>query len=468
MSQYHDPDFGNSPNGSFAFPGSTPELPFGDILDQPMIEAAFAEENVAFGHDPRTIFSPMVTLGTFVLQVLSADKSCVNAVIRVSLLMLALGRKPCSDDTSAYCRARAKLPAALIRRLTRASARELEARIPSHWKPHGRTFKLIDGTTLLLPDTEENQKAYPQPKSQTAGLGFPIIRLVLVLSLATGMIHDVAFGPYTGKGTGELALLRQLLDGFAAGEVMLADSYYCCFFLVALALARGLEVVFRQHGSRHTDFSQGQRLGKGDHVVVWKRPARPEWMDEETYAQIPATLTLREVAVKVPDPGFRTRSLVVVTSFTDPKEFSAADLGEVYRNRWLVELDIRNIKTTMQMDRLRCKTPFMVEKELWAHLLGYNFVRKIIAQSAMLNHRLPRQYSFKKALRAVGQHWQLLASADAAERSRLDWHLMRIIAGRKVGNRPGRIEPRAKKYRGNRLPFLTKPRAEARAALLDG
>jgi len=442
-------------------------LPFAEVLAAEDIARAFAEENVKFGATSRSVFTPALTLWTFLSQVLSEAKSCHAAVLRAIALLIALRREPCSEDTAAYCRARAKLPAVVIRRLACDAARNLEHAVPAHWLWRERHVKLADGTTLTLPDTEENQKAFPQLSSQEPGLGFPIIRMVVLLSLATAALLDMAYGPYEGKETGETALLRQLLAGLEPSDVLLADRYYCSYWLVALALARGVDVVFRLHQRRDYDFRRGRHLGPYDHVVSWHRPQRPDWMDKETYAALPETLTVREVQVWVNTRGFRTKRLIVVTTLTDAREITTDDIGDLYHKRWHVELDIRSIKQSLHMDHLRCQTPFMVEKELWAHFLGYNLVRKVSAQAAKTQKIHPREVSFTGTKEAVNASWSQLTHADRAERLRQGQLWLRTLGKVKVGQRPNRCEPRAVKRRPKQYEQLAKRRAEAREELLS-
>jgi hypothetical protein len=326
---------------------------------------------------------------------------------------------------------------------------------------------LVDGTTLTLPDTEANQQAYPQPASQKPGLGFPIIRLVVLLSLATAALQDLAFGPYPGKETGETALLRSLLADVPAGDVLLADRYYCSYWLVALAQAGGVDVVFRLHQLRDYDFRRGRRLGRNDHVVCWHKPQRPEWMDPATYAALPERLTVREIRFRVTTPGFRVDELVIATTLTDATRYSAEDLADLYHERWHVELDIRAIKISLKMDHLRCRTPFMVEKEIWAHFLGYNLVRKVSAQTAQARGSLPRSVSFTGTLDAVSAAWsQLTVATTAAERQRQGQAVLQVLGSKPVGHRPDRYEPRQVKRRPKQYKHLRQPRAQARAKLL--
>ena len=387
------------------------DLPFRDVLSEEEIDAAFAAENACFGEGEEDIYTPALTLWGWLAQVMHAGKarSCVAAVARIVALCVAMGRRPPSPDTGAYCRARAKLAEPVLRRLVYAVGDELESRVPPDWLWLNRHVKLGDGTTVLAPDTDANQHEWPQQRAQKPGLGFPILRMVVLLSLATAALCGLASAPYQGKETGESALLRELLDRLQCGDVFLGDCAYCSYFLLALLLARGVDVVTRQHQARRTDFRAGQRLGAEDHVVVWRRPARPTWMDEETYATIPETLTVRELKVHVAVPGFRVRQLVVVTTLTDAERYPKAEIARLFRLRWHVELDLRNIKTSLRLDDLRGKTPDMVRREVWVHWLAYNLIRKVMEPRAIKRrpkaHKLlckPRAEARAELLRSGG------------------------------------------------------------------
>ena len=319
-----------------------------------------------------------------------------------------------------------------------------------------------------MPDTAENQEAYPQNTQQKEGLGFPIARVVMLLSLATAMVTDMAVGPYAGKETGELALLRALLGQFNPGDVLLADRYYCSYFMMALLQERGIDLVARLHQRRAVDFRRACRLGKDDQVVTWFRPKRPEWMDASTYDRMPASIKVRLIRVHVGQPGFRVESFVAVSTLTDAKEYPRDEIADLYRRRWQAELDIRAIKITMGMDILRCKTPPMVRKEMWTCLLAYNLIRRTMLQSAQEAGVSPRTLSFTAALQTIGTCWLLMALGDDVWTSQLVDAALASMALHMVGNRPGRVEPRAIKRRPKEHALLTKPRAQARAELLKG
>ena len=395
-------------------------------------------------------YPPTVTLAMFLGQVLSADGSCQNAVNEAMVSRLLSGVEPGSANTGSYSDARKRLPRELVQELARSVARQMGTRTPAQWRWRGRHIKLVDGTTILMPDTAGNQGQYPQHGSQKAGAGFPIARLVGVISLAHGALLDVAMGPYKGKGTGEHALFRELLQCFAKGDIMLADSYYASYFLIAALMAMGVDFVFEQHGARHTDFRTGEKLGRRDHLAQWVRPARPQWMSLEEYDSFPAELTVRETKVG---------KKVLVTSFLNPRAVCKREVGSLFVQRWNVELDLRNVKDTLGMAVLSCKTPEMCAKELWIYVLAYNLIRLLMAQAAAQADVLPRQLSFKHTMQVwlAWSHKQFLSDTPEDLPA-----LFRLIAYVRVGKRPGRVEPRAVKQRPKPFPRLQTTRRRAR------
>jgi hypothetical protein len=439
-------------------------LPFHDILDAEMVDSALQAEGVKFKD---RIYTPFVTLCLFPSQVLDQDHSCRAAVMRLILWMALDGRKPCSADTTSYCEARQRLPLRVIVRLVHETAEKVEARASKSWLWKGRRVSLVDGATVSMPDTPENQRAFPQPKSQGVGLGFPLARIVVIIALATGVVRDLALGPCEGKETGETALLRTLLAGLKTGEILLGDRYYASFFMIAALTQRKVDGLFRMHQRRKFDFRRGRRLGVEDHVVTWIKPERPDWMDEETYAQLPSELTIRELRFKVEQPGFRLNELVLVTTMLDAAEYSKEELADLFLERWNVELDLRAIKDVLQMDVLRCKTPDMVEKEIWMHLLAYNLIRGVMAQAAEAHDKRPRLLSFKGTLQTITAFQEAMRWALPADREILLRAMLRAIAQQEVGDRPGRVEPRANKRRPKAQRLLTEPRREARKRLLQ-
>jgi len=316
-----------------------------------------------------------------------------------------LGLPTPTSDTGDYCRARAKLSEVALHELTVEVAAEVETQAEGEWLWKGLHAKLVDGFTFTMPDTARNQAEYPSPKSQKPGVGLPIARVAAIVSLATACVMDLAIGPYSGKETGETALLRQLLGSFETGDVAVMDRYYCSFMMIALLLGKGVQVCARMHQKRHVDFRRGRRLGPYDHIIAWTKPQRPAWMDQTTYDAIPDTLELREIRYNIVEKGRRTRTLTVVTTLTDAEVYSKEDIAQLYGFRWNQELDIRCIKQSLNLCHVRCKSPDMVHKELWTTLLGYNLIRTTAAAAALLHNKKPRQISFTSTCQYVLASW---------------------------------------------------------------
>lgn len=445
-------------------------LPFSDVLPEEEIQDAFDEEDVSFAREDDEVYTPPITLWAFLSQVLhkAEQRSCLAAVSRVIVLLVALGREPCANNSGGYCKARFKIPETVIQRLATRVADGCEKKIPKHWLWKERHVKLADGTTVSMPDTPENQEEYPQQASQQEGLGFPVARMVMLLSLATAMVCGMAIGPYSGKETGELALMRELLDQLDPNDILLTDRYFCSYFMIASLLEQNIDFVARLHHARKEDAYRIKRLGKHDHLVEWSRPDKPDWMDQETYDQMPESLSLRQIEVKINEPGFRVESLVVVTTLTDAKEYPKGDIAELYHKRWLVELDIRAIKCSLGMDVLRCKTPEMVRKEIWTCLLAYNLIRKTMLQAAMDTDLSPRQLSFTNAMQNMAASWVVLPTLDNPTIALMITTQIESLTSQIVGKRPNRFEPRAVKRRPKPIRLLNITRNEAREQLRNG
>lgn len=429
------------------------DLYFAVLLSKDRIARAF---DAARANWRGWVYSPAVTVWVFLSQCFSTDHSCRDAVARLVAWRVSQGLSPCSADTGAYCTARSDLPEDALNGLMRETGRQIEAESPDTWRWQGRNVRVVDGSTITMPDTEENQAAYPQARTQKPGCGFPIARILVVFSLSVGTVLDAAIGKYKGKQTGETSLFRGLYDALSEGDVILADRYFSGWCDIARPFQRGFDVVIRKNALRRTDFRKGRHLGKDDHVVSWSKSPRPDWMSSEEYAALPDELTLREVRVRVVQQGFRTRSLVVVTTLLDADQYPPEEIALLYRRRWQAELHLRSLKIVLQMDHLRCKTPERVRNEFWTHLLGYNLIRGVMATAALSSDRPPWEISFKGALQTLSQFLPILLSKVSSE----VWcnALLTAVTTHVVGDRPGRFEPRLIKHRPKLYGYLGKPR----------
>lgn len=437
-------------------------LPFSDLLAAEKVENALADLGIEFR---KRIYTPAVTLWMFLSQALSADGCCRQAVARLLAWRVSQGEPECSAKTTSYCDARKRLPLTLLQRLARGVGREQEEQAQPQWLWNGRHVKIADGTTVTMADTPENQEAFPRRRNQRRGVGFPIARFVVILTLAVGVALDLAIGPMRGKKTGENTLFRSILDVLDPGDVLLGDRLFCSYRDIAQLKARGVDVVFRQHQTRKTDFRRGRWLTTLDHVVLWTRPSfNPDRFTWEEWNALPERMLVRELRFLVTQSGFRPTEITLVTTLLDDAAYPKDEVSALYRARWHCELDLRSVKQSIQMNHLRCKTPEMVEKEIWAHFLAYNLMRQTMAEAAREHGVLPRQLSFTGAVQTTDAFAIYLALQP--ERRDLHWQAMlRAIAAHEVGNRPNRVEPRRLKFRPGKYSYLTVPRNEERMRL---
>jgi hypothetical protein len=445
------------------------ELPFTDVLSERMITQALKALDVVWLD---RIYSPLVTLWVFLSQVLSQDHSCRAAVARLIAHRVSRGERPCSAETGAYCQARKRLPEKFFSRVARLVGKNLDDGVDPAWLWKGRPVYMFDGTTVSMPDTAENQAAYPQVYNQRPGLGFPIARVCTIMSLSCGAVLNLGFSRYAGKGQGELSLLRKMWDILSPGDVLLTDALMSTWHEMLMLKRRGVDSVSRLNKAhRQADFRRGKRLGEGDHVVRWRKPSSIRSLDWTTYKNLPDYLEVRETRVRVKQPGFRTKRVIVVTTLLDSNTTTKEDLASLYRSRWSQELDIRDIKISLQMDILRCKTPELVRKEIWTHILAYNLIRTIMAQAASQQGIQPREISFKGTMQAL-EAFQPLISFQGHRgknfRQRLYRQLLEIVATHRVADRPDRFEPRMRKRYSRKSVMMTKPRRELKRLMRKG
>ena len=444
------------------------DLPFSNVLSEKIVAEALAAIKVIWLD---RIYSPLITLWVFLGQVLSADHSCRAAVARLIAHRISRGQSPCSAETGAYCQARKRLPEKFFSDVARQVGRGLENGVDPQWLWKSRRVYVYDGSSVSMPDTPHNQAAYPQPVVQKPGLGFPLARIAAVFSLACGAVLDVAICRYAGKGQSELGMLRTLWNMFRPGDVLLADRLMCAWTEMVMLKARGVDCVCRFTSHRKADFRRGKRLGQDDHIVNWPKPAKPRSIDRETYDTLPEYLMVRECRVRIEQPGFRIKTLIIATTLLDADAFTKDDLAQVYRARWNAELDLRSLKQTLQMDVLRCKTPELARKELWTHILAYNLIRTIMAQAATKHDIEPRSISFKGAIQMLEAFQPVIAlrgQHDAVFLRHLYQQLLETIATHRVADRPDRYEPRRKKRRPKPYDRLMKPRHETKRLMLKG
>jgi Transposase DDE domain len=440
-------------------------LPFLKHLARTTVETACRRLN----HQWRDrIYTPWITLGIFLSQVLSADQSCDQAVDRFQKCRNDQKLPKVATDTSSYCEARNRLPETLTWDLVRETGRSIHQKAEQSWLFHGRSVKIVDGSSVIMPDTPRNQREYPQANTQAPGLGFPIARILVVFSLAVGTVLEAAVGPYQGKETSELALLRQIVGQFQPGDIALADRFFCSYWVIAALQARGVDVVLRLHQCRTADFRRGRRVGREDHIVTWSKPKQiPGWMSRAEYGAMPAALTIRELRVRVKDKTKRVRNLVIVTTLVNARKYPAKQVGNLFRQRWHAEIDLRALKTHMKMEMLRTKRPEMVRKEIAMHLLAYNLIRGLMAEAARVENVKPRTLSFMGAVhtaRAFEENHLYDPERIKADLPRL----LELIGEKRLEDRPDRYEPRAVKRRPKPHALLKMPRAAAKRLIERG
>jgi hypothetical protein len=433
-------------------------LPFSTVLSRDSIAGALREFGLTL---TEPVYSALVTTWVFLSQVISADGSCNAAVARLLAHRHGRGQPACSANTGGYCTARKRVPEGFFAHLARRAGSSLDENTPTSWRWKGRPVSIFDGSTVSMPDTPANQKAYAQPRSQKPGVGFPLARIGVLFSLAAGSVLDLGICPFRGKGNSELGLLRQLWHNLTEGAVLLADRYICSYFEIVLLAQRGVDAVCRLHQGRHVNWRDGD-----DQTVAWSKPRKPFWMPQSVYEGLPPTMTMRLVRVKVTRRGFRTRELHLATTLIDADRYTLEDLIDLYRTRWHAELDLRSLKTVMQMDVLRGQTPDIVHKEIWMHLLAYNLIRTVMAQAARKYDVPVRTISFKGTLQTLQAFQSSLQAAQPGTLPDLADIIWQAVVTHRVGQRPNRREPRARKRRPKPYPLLQQPRAIARKQLL--
>ena len=343
-----------------------------------------------------------------------------------------------------------------MHRLVTSSGQAIDAKAPDHWLWLGHRVITADGATVTMADTSDNQEAYPQLSSQAPGCGFPIVRIVVLFALSTGVVLDMAMGRYKGKLTHEVSLFRQIDQIIQETDVFLADRAYAGWFEMARIMQRDAHIVVRKHQMRKSDFRTGIRYGKDDHSIQIDKPQRPAWMSEEEYETYPDFIMIREIKIRIANKGFRTREIIVHTSLWDDVNYTKEDIAALFRRRWQAELHLRSLKTIMQMEHLRCKKPHRVRNEIRAHMLAYNLIRGVMAEAAIEGGVQPWQISFKSTLTTVSDMLPMLGLISNVDE--LCDVLYQCCLQHAVGNRPDRYAPRVLKRRPKKYKLMQKPR----------
>lgn len=423
------------------------DLPFKELLPDNLIKTIHQSGNCR-----DTVFTPLVTLRAFLFQVLSSTGSCKEAVAHVLIERISDNCNENSMNTGPYCKARLRLLLSHLKAAVTSSGEKLHKQASNDWLWKGFRVMLVDGTTMLMPDTHNNQMTYPQQSVQKPGLGFPIVRLVGLLSLATGSCVDYVLGSYQGKGSGETSLFSKLIGSLSTSDLLLADRYYTSYAIMALLLIQETALIFRQRGNVTSDFRRGQYLGAKDHIISLKKPKKkPVWMSDNQWIALPDEIFVREFSVD---------GVVYVSTLLDSKKHPKKGLAQLYQQRWKIELDFRTIKTHMGMEMLRCKTTDMVNKEIAVHLLAYNLIRANLSRAACLNDKKPRYLSFMATVQLMRNTASLCITLSGAVLGKLILSLLFAMTETEIGNRIRPSQPRVIKRRPKAYPMMTKPRNE--------
>lgn len=435
-------------------------LPFKELLPSEAIEQTLCELKIKY---KKRLFDPFVTLWAFLSQVLDTDKTCHNAVSKIIAYLIEEGVEIPSTDTSAYCQARARLPEKLLQQLFGQTAQNIEEKVTVKHLWCGRHVKVIDGSTVSMPDTVENQEVYPQPKTQKAGCGFPIAKIGVIFSLATGaavaLVIDIL-------NTHDLKLARQLYQFLNPLDILLGDRAFCAYADIVSIKNLECDAVFRKHQSRKTAMRKGKIVGDCDKLVTWYKPKKcPKGLSGDEFEALPQTIIVREIFYYIVIPGFRTERISLITTLLDSTTYSSLEIVKLYGKRWDVELDLRHLKTILGMDILRCKTPSMVRKEIYVYLLAYNLLRSLMWSAGTTYNTPPLRLSLQGTRHHLNNFIPQLLALTSNQRHQIYHTLLEVIVHKAVPERPGRSEPRVRKRRPKSYPLMTKSRHELRQQL---
>jgi hypothetical protein len=435
-------------------------LPFKELLPEFAIKLAISDLKIKY---KKRLFDPIITLWAFLSQVLDSDKTCHNAVSKIIAHLAESEVEIPSTDTSAYCQARARLPEKLLENLFNYSAQNLEQKVTEENFWCGRNVKVIDGSTVSMPDTVENQKEYPQPSTQKSGCGFPIAKIGVIFSLVTGAAVALCIDVLN---THDIKLARKLYSFLKPNDVLVGDRAFCAYADMFAIKKLDCDALFRKHQSRTTTMRKGKIVGDCDKLVTWYKPKScPKGLNKDEFDALPQTITVREIYYYIVIPGFRTQRVSLITTLLDKVTYPTLEIVGLYGKRWDVELDLRHLKTTLGMDILRCKTPSMVRKEIYVFLLAYNLLRSLIWSAGTIYSTPPNRLSLQGTRHHLINFIPKLLAATSQKRLRIYRTLLKVIAHKAVPDRPGRSQPRVRKRRPKIYPLMTKPRHELRKQL---
>jgi hypothetical protein len=435
-------------------------LPFHNILTQEIMQNTLNELNIKYR---KRLYDPIITLWTFIWQVLDPDKSCSNAVSHILSLLADTSLKLPSDDTGAYCKARKRLDLRFIIYLIGHVGQMLHSRLSDDFLWCNRRVFLVDGSSLSTYDSVENKQEFTQPKNQHDYYGFPVARIVGIFCLATGAVIEAVIDSFQ---TAEIKLFRSLYSHLKTGDIALGDRIFGSYADISLLSQRGVDSVFRMNALRKPDFTKGKRLGQYDHLVYWKKPKQGTIrLEQELYDKLPDTMLLREIRFFINIKGYRTQVVTLVTTLLDHEVYTYEHLSQLYGFRWQVEIDFRHLKTTMQMEHIPTKTPDMVKKEFYVHLLAYNLIRGTLLESGIKHEFHPLRLSFKGAMQHILNFIPILAIIGE-HRYFIYTTMLTIISHGKIPDRPFRVEPRMVRNRTKVFPHLKRPRQEVRQKLV--
>lgn len=436
-------------------------LPFSKVLSDVHISEVLEEHQVSYR---QVLYTPMVVLWAWISQVIDADKSLSHAVKRVTTWMALAGEVVPSADTGGYSKARKRLPWEIIPSLLQRTANALHEQVPPEQYWCGRRVKAFDGTSIQMSDTAANQAKYPQVSTQQPGCGFPIARLVVWFCLTSGAVLEAAIAPF---GTSEWQLSRQLYACLAPEDVVVADSAYGTYADLAFVKAAGADGVFRKHHARRCDFRRGKKLGIGDHRVRWQRPAHcPASMSLDVFETLPLELEVREVHLLIRQPGFRSYEIILVTTLGDANRYPKAKLADIYQLRWqATEVNLKHLKTTLGLEMSTAKTPAMVNKDVWMHLLAYNLLRTLMWQASGRSSAPALRLSLQGSRQQLNHARPALVGSTPQHRAQSYQRLLDLVAQLIVPFRPNRHEPRVIKRRPKPFPRMQKPRSVLKAKL---